>query len=433
MQSRVFRSLLLVVTLLLTFIGSVSNPKGSGADDARGVSTTTREGRLAVFDDVWETIDERYYDPSFRGIDWLSRRATFRPLAANANGTQEFYEVLRRMIAPLKDPHTRVYSPEEKSDWWKPTFINVGLSIREIDGQVTVVQVESASPAHRAGIQAGDVIRKIDNVPLAQMLESRLQQYGPEIDQGTRFRAVTTLMEGTPGTSLKVEWQDRTGKVKSATLERKRIERLLGFRIESNGEWTILKVDAFTARVVSELQRQLGDTLTKSRGVILDLRANGGGDADAMSDVASFFLPKGTDLGKFSDRAGVSFELHANFRTISTVSSTLHTTVPLVVLTSESTSSAAEILAAALQKERRARLIGTRTCGCVLAIRNRHTLPDGGILDVSELDYWTNEGVRLEGAGVTPDEVVKTERRDLYSHRDAVLDRAKARLRQLIK
>jgi carboxyl-terminal processing protease len=100
--------------------------------------------------------------------------------------------------------------------------------------------------------------------------------------------------------------------------------------------------------------------------------------------------------------------------------------LPLVVLTSESTSSAAEIMAAALQAKRRARVIGTGTCGCVLAIRNRHALPDGGLLDVSEFDYRTAGGIRLQGLGVTPDQLTPLTRNDLYSRRDPALEAAKS-------
>jgi carboxyl-terminal processing protease len=95
------------------------------------------------------------------------------------------------------------------------------------------------------------------------------------------------------------------------------------------------------------------------------------------------------------------------------------------VLTSESTSSAAEILVATLQAKRRAHVIGTETCGCVLAIRNRHALPDGGILDVSEFDYRTAAGLRLEGSGVKPDELSRLTRADIYSRRDRALEYAK--------
>ena len=67
----------------------------------------------------------------------------------------------------------------------------------------------------------------------------------------------------------------------------------------------------------------------------------------------------------------------------------------------------------------------------MLAIRTRHTLPDGGVLDVSELDYRTAEGALLEGHGTRPDEIVMLERRDLYAGRDRALITALGRLERL--
>ena len=98
--------------------------------------------------------------------------------------------------------------------------------------------------------------------------------------------------------------------------------------------------------------------------------------------------------------------------------------LPLVVLVSERTSSAAEILAAALQAQGRAKIVGTPTCGCVLAIRSRYTLPDEGVLDVSEFDYRTASGIRLERLGVEPNLVVQPKRYDLYTNRDRGLEAA---------
>ncbi|MBA2704087.1 MAG: hypothetical protein H0U60_09560 [Blastocatellia bacterium] len=102
--------------------------------------------------------------------------------------------------------------------------------------------------------------------------------------------------------------------------------------------------------------------------------------------------------------------------------------VPVIVLTGERTASAAEIFVAALAKAKCARIIGTQTCGCVLAIRARHNLPDGGVLDVSELDYKTPAGERLEGHGIQPEQMVVAHREDLYGNRDAALADALSQL-----
>nr|MDQ3805917.1 S41 family peptidase [Acidobacteriota bacterium] len=84
----------------------------------------------------------------------------------------------------------------------------------------------------------------------------------------------------------------------------------------------------------------------------------------------------------------------------------------------------AEVFAAALSESQRARVVGETTCGCVLGIRRRHTLPDGGVLDISEMDYRTAGGARLEGAGVRPEEELAPTRHDLRRGRDRALERA---------
>jgi carboxyl-terminal processing protease len=385
---------------------------------------------LAVFDDVWETIQERYYDPAFRGIDWNAKRVTFRPAAAGANSSREFYEVLRQMISSLKDAHTRVYSPEEKFDWWNPRFVTVGLTIREIDDLPTVVHVEPKSAPAQAGIRPGDVISSIDNAAASNLIERRLQNsWVLPSDNTGRFRAVASLLEGPPATSVKVAWQGRNGKAASAVFQRHWTQRRLGLHAQRKGKFAIIEIEAFTQTVALDFAQALPKTLQGMRGVILDLRSNGGGDAEAMADIASAFVGEGVNLGQFADRSGASFELQTNTTALWQVAPLKPTTLPLVVLTSENTSSAAEILVAALRAKGRARIIGRETCGCVLAIRNRHSLPDGGILDVSEFDYQTADGVRLEGVGIKPDEIIKLTRSDMYSHRDRVMESAQTFLK----
>ncbi|HTG91587.1 MAG TPA: PDZ domain-containing protein, partial [Pyrinomonadaceae bacterium] len=164
-KHRPFPTLYLIALLSIAIgLPSAVRPSHAESDKTLFVSTATRAGRLAVFDDVWETIQERYYDPTFRGLDWEATRAAFRPVAAEAKSTQDFYELLRRMIAPLKDPHTRVFSPEEKFDWWNPKFITIGVTVREVEGSPIIVHVEPKSAANAAGVRVGDVVVAVDNV-----------------------------------------------------------------------------------------------------------------------------------------------------------------------------------------------------------------------------------------------------------------------------
>jgi carboxyl-terminal processing protease len=413
----------LVIALLFSQL-AITRVARAVHDDSTLVSTATVEGRLAVFDDVWETIQDRYYDPKFHGIDWQAKRAAFRPIAARAGNAQEFYDVLRQMIASLRDAHTRVYSPDEKFDWWSPRFVTVGLTVREVEGAPTVIQVEVDSAASKADIKQGDVIVSVDDVPVTQFVAQRLRNSGLVDEGNVRHRVIANLFEGPAGTNVRVRWVTRNGKQKSTVLQRYWSQRNLGFNNQRKGKIAILRLDAFTQTVASDFAKNLPSVLDGADGIILDLRGNGGGDAEAMADVASLFLDEGINLGRFADRSGAAFELQTFPKRVWRSTAAAPIKLPLVVLTSENTSSAAEILAAALQAKGRAQVIGSGTCGCVLAIRNRHALPDGGVLDVSEFDYKTAGGVRLEGAGVKPDKVITVTRSDVYSRQDRTFERA---------
>jgi carboxyl-terminal processing protease len=396
-------------------------------DSATVVSATTREGRLAVFDDAWERINERYYDRTFHGLDWDAQRTSLRARAAEAGSSQELYAVLRRMIAPLNDPHTRVFGPEEKSDWWRPRFVSTGLAVAEVGGEPTVVKLERGSGAQRAGLRVGDVIKTVAGSPALSLLQSQLA--GADLSASERFRAFAKLLEGPPETSVAVSWQTRAGKEKSARLERHWEQRELGVRTRREQGIAVIELDAFTKPIAAAFARDLKQILAGTRGVILDLRGNGGGDAEAMTDIASSFLAAGSDLGHFTDRFGVGFTIATHSRSLFSPDSISPTKLPLIVLTSERTSSAAEIFVAALKVAGRARILGTETCGCVLAVRTRHELPDGGLLDISEMDYVTAAGQHLERHGIQPDETVVSERADLYAGRDRTLDLALNRLK----
>ena len=426
LTGQIHRRIAVLILFALAISQLTTSPASRASlDDSSLVSTATLEGRLAVFDDAWETIQDRYYDPKFHGIDWQAKRTAFRPAAARASGTHEFYEVLRQMIASLRDAHTRVYSPDEKFDWWNPRFVTTGLTTREVEGLPIVIHIDPNSAAARTDIRPGDVIVSIDDLPVARFVNQRLEASGLTHDANARFRTIASLFEGPAGSSVKVGWSPRNGKQKSVVLQRYWGQRLLGFNNQRKGKIAFLRLDAFTQSVALDFSKSLPDVLDGAEGIVLDLRSNGGGDAEAMADIASLFLDDGINLGRFADRSGAAFELQTFSKRLWRVPRMSSIKLPLVVLTSESTSSAAEILVAALQAKRRARVIGTGTCGCVLAIRSRHALPDGGILDVSEFDYRTANGLRLEGSGIKPDKLMTLTRADIYSRRDPTLELAR--------
>lgn len=418
---------LFVLTGLVTYSALPSCFRASANSPARSslISTATRAGRLAVFDDAWSTINERYYDRRFRGLDWDAQRIAFRDLAAEADSGDELYVVLRRMVNALNDPHTRIFSPEEKSDWWHPRFVSIGLGMKEIDGLATVVKVEPDSGPARAGMRPGDLIDSVDGQPVVSIVNRRLTSATPTAVE--RARAFAGIFEGPAGTSLELKWKDKQGHERQARFDRYWQQRELALTVNRESGNVVIGIDGFTKPIALSFTHAVKEKLKHANGVIIDLRNNGGGDAEAMAEIASSFLGAGVGLGEFTDRSGTSFSVSTSF-----LSAELFAfQVPVIVLTSERTSSAAEILTAALRKGDRATVVGTRTCGCVLAIRSRHNLPDGGVLDVSELDFKTPAGERLEGNGIQPDQTVMVHRKDLYANRDGVLEQALSQLRLL--
>ncbi|MEA3013022.1 MAG: carboxyl-terminal processing protease [Sphingomonadales bacterium] len=388
---------------------------------------STPEGRLRIFDEVWEQVRERYFDPGFQGVDWQEVRGQYRPRAASARGRAELYAVLRRMLGTLRDPHTRVFAPGESTDWRVQRYVSVGVAVRELSGQVVVTDVERDSEAEEAGLRAGDAVLALDGEPAPAVVARRLAEQGVPASPSSRLLAVGRLFEGERGTPVRVTYaRDGSRREREATLRREPRTRLPSFEVRSQSSGVrLVRFNIFTPEVAAQFARALRDELKDARALVIDLRDNGGGEAESMADLASTLLPAGLSLGRFTDRAGaVRLEPHTRAALLSTADSFERFRRPVVLLVNARTASAAEVFAAALRETNRASVIGEATCGCVLGIRRRHRLPDGGVLDVSEMDYHTAAGTRLEGAGLRPDVTVEPTRDALRRRRDRALERA---------
>jgi len=443
-------ALFTTAALLLSPVTPIARAQNTRARVTQAPSSSRElsNARLAVFDDVWRTINERYYDRDFNGADWEALGTASRSLAAGPRTQAELYEVLRRMIGQLRDPHTRVYAPDERTDWHRPRSLSVGVRVREIDGGLIVAAVERGSEAERAGVRAADAVVSIDGEAASTVLARRLamhqerRQVGRQLDQSValaaspsaRVAAVARLFDGPRDSFAAVTFEDRDARRRTVRLRRVLRERAPSLGVRRVDGFGVVELTAFTPEVAAGFARVLRGRLQNVRGIVLDLRDNGGGEADAMVDVASFFLPAGRDLGRFINRDG---RTHLDARTRAAMLSAADAITPfrgpLIILTGPRTASAAEVFAAAMKEQARASIIGETTCGCVLGVRRRHTLPDGGVLEVSEADYRTARGVRLEGSGITPNEAVTPTLQDLSSGYDRALQRAVEMLKAMFK
>jgi carboxyl-terminal processing protease len=397
-------------------------------DDARAESAAAREERLKVFDEVWEQVRERYFDPGLRGVDWQEVRRSLRPRAAEAAGEGELYAVLRRMLGTLRDPHTRVFEPGESDDWRVQRYVSVGVSVRELAGEVVVTDVEDGSEAERVGLRAGDAVLSVDGESASALVARRLAEQNAGDSRPERVAAVTHIFEGAGGTEVSVVFR-RAGekKERTARLLRQTRSRVPSFEVErESGGVRVVRFNIFTPEVAAVFARALAaGKLKGARALVIDLRDNGGGEAEAMADLASTLVEPGASLGRFTDREGrVQLEPFTRASLVSSAATLTRFRGPVVLLTGARTASAAEVFAASLREAGRARVVGEQTCGCVLGIRERHPLPDGGVLDISEMDYHTAGGTRLEGRGLQPDVEVAPTREDLTHGRDRALDAA---------
>jgi carboxyl-terminal processing protease len=292
-------------------------------------------------------------------------------------------------------------------------------------------EVERGSEAERAGLRAGMRIVSVDGELVASVVARRLgEQSSASVNKSARVSAVARVFEGAADSFAAIVFSEgeagSAGREKSARLRRTLRARAASMRVRRlPGSTGLVQFNVFTPEMAGELSRAMRNELRGVRALVVDLRDNGGGEAEAMTDIASLFLPAGTKLGRFTDRVGrVQLEPQTRARMLSAADVLTSFRGALVVLTSGRTASASEVFVAALRERGRARIVGESTCGCVLGIRRRHALPDGGVLEISEVDFRTASGARLEGSGLAPDEQVAPTRADLRAGRDGALERA---------
>jgi carboxyl-terminal processing protease len=270
-------------------------------------------------------------------------------------------------------------------------------------------------------------VLSLDGEPVSSLVARRLAEQGAAGSSAARLIAVSHLFDGPRDSTVRLNFA-RAGesRERSATLNREPHTRLPSFEVRGEGRGVrLVRFNIFTPEVATQFARALKDELKDARALVIDLRDNGGGEAESMADLASTLLPAGLSLGRFTDREGaIRLEPFTRTALLSSADSFARFSRPVVLLTNAHTASAAEVFAAAMRETNRASVIGEATCGCVLGIRRRHQLPDGGILDVSEMDYHTARGARLEGTGLRPDISVEPTREDLRRRRDRALERA---------
>ena len=412
-------AIILLLTVFLSGAG-IARPlsaNGSAIGTSSVAALTARE-RVDVFDDVWQIVNEKYYDSAFNGVNWRAVRERYRPQVDRVDSDQEFYGVLKRMVGELHDAHTRFSTPEERRERERLQAVSAGLAIFEVEGKPVVVWVEPNSDAARAGVEEGMIALTIDGKPIADKLgEARARVAGSSTDRAVRLRIYRMLIEGEPGTPLRLTLARADDSAVDVVVTRRVVPDapvVTSRRLPSGVGY--IKLTLWKSPIRRDFRKALRQ-LADAPGIVIDLRGNPGGEAEEVEKIASYFFNSHVSLGKFFSRSGKAMYLR-------TGDDDQVYAGPLAILVNEGSGSGSELFAGVMQESKRATIVGRRSCGCVLGISKYRKLKGGGELAVSEYGYQTPQGKTFEGTGVIPNSPVELTISDLQHHRDAALEEA---------
>ena len=293
---------------------------------------------------------------------------------------------IRGMLSGL-DPHSTYLVPDDYQDLQAGTsgeFGGLGIEVGMEDGFVKVIAPIDDTPAQRAGVEAGDLIIRLDDIPV----------------KGMALSDAVNVMRGKPGTDIVLtivrEGTDRPIRI-TITRDVIRVTSVRSRPLEPG--YGYVRISQFQTRTgeslreaVDKLREEADDTL---KGLVLDLRNNPGGVLSAAVAVSDAFLDSGTIVyteGRMDDA-----EL-----TFSAKGSDILDGVPIVVLVNGGSASASEIVAGALQDHRRAVIMGEKTFGKG-SVQTILPMDNGSALKLTTARYYTPSGTSIQARGIVPD------------------------------
>lgn len=416
--------LLLAVLLASAAIGKPPVFANGSAITSLTSAALSPKDRLEVFHDVWEIVNEKYYDSAFNGVNWHAVRERYQPQVDNADNDLDFYGMLKRMVGELHDAHTRFSTPEERRERERLQAVSAGIAIFEVEAKPVVVWVEPNSDAARAGAEEGMIAVSIDGKPIADKLaEVRARVAGSSTDRAVKLRIYRMILEGDAGTTLRIRLARGDGSTLDAELTRRVVPDtavVTSRRLQSGVGY--IKLTLWKSPIRKEFKKALRQ-LVDAPGIVIDIRGNPGGEAEEVVKIASFFFSKHVPFGKFFSRFGKAIYLRTD-------DDEQIYTGPVAILVNEGSGSGSELFAGVMQESGRAIVVGRRSCGCVLGISKFRKLKGGGELAVSEYGYQSPQGKSFEGTGVVPNKPVELTISDIQHRRDAALEEAESVLQR---
>lgn len=345
-MKRIIRGALLCAAIVTA--GIVSAQKSKDMSVARGLNT---------FSSIVKELEMNYVD--------------------TINSETAFKDAIDAMLQTV-DPYTVYYPKEDREDISQMTtgeYAGIGALLLYKDGGTYVSEPFENSPAYKGGLRAGDRLLKVDTVDVSKFTVDK----------------VSKLLRGRPDTQVRIRVQRPYVKdsILNFTVTRAKIRNssvpYAGVLPDSIGYIRITQFIEDTGKDVRAALDSFHATAPGLKGVIIDLRGNGGGLLEQAVDVASNFVPKGTEIVRTIGRDKDATKIYKTMR------KPLYPDMPVAVLTDGGTASASEILAGAMQDLDRGVLVGTRSFGKGL-VQTTRPLPYGGVLKVTVAKYYTPSG-----------------------------------------
>ena len=344
-MKRIIRGALLCAAIVTA--GIVSAQKSKDMSVARGLNT---------FSSIVKELEMNYVD--------------------TINSETAFKDAIDAMLQTV-DPYTVYYPKEDREDISQMTtgeYAGIGALLLYKDGGTYVSEPFENSPAYRGGLRAGDRLLKVDTVDVSKFTVDK----------------VSKLLRGRPDTQVRIRVQRPyvQDSILNLTVTRAKIRNssvpYAGVLPDSIG---YIRITQFIEDTGKDVRAALDSfhAAPGLKGVIIDLRGNGGGLLEQAVDVASNFVPKGTEIVRTIGRDKDATKIYKTMR------KPLYPDMPVAVLTDGGTASASEILAGAMQDLDRGVLVGTRSFGKGLVQATR-PLPYGGVLKVTVAKYYTPSG-----------------------------------------
>lgn len=312
---------------------------------------------------------------------------------------------IRGMMDSLGDKHTSYMSPEEYKQATMPldgSYEGIGAYVDSSGEYLTIITPMAGSPAETAGLKSGDEITAIDGKDMTGIdpnivLQSVLGPAGSSV--------VLTIHRPDPDSTFDVTI--KRAKIVVPTIESKMLDNQIGY----------IALATFGDTTTEDLKKALTELMAQNpKGLILDLRNNGGGYLNTAIEVVSQFVGDGVVMYE-QEASGTMNEYNA-------IPGGLATKIPLVVLVNAGTASASEITAGAIQDYGRGVLVGTTTYGKG-SVQNWITLDnDQGAVRITVAHWLTPKQRQINGVGLTPDYVVELTEEDITNKNDAQLKKA---------